>query len=110
MRVLLTVIACFSITVYATKKDRMKIVEECNKVSGVDKEVVKKAMMGIYVEDPLLKKDMLCYFQQLKDKYKGNMNVISQASVKCTVEYDTPEDTAFNLIKCTRDVFVSSET
>ncbi|RZC35731.1 PBP GOBP domain containing protein, partial [Asbolus verrucosus] len=77
MKVLVAVV--FAMVFVAVKADvspeTMAIIEECMKESGVDREVVEKALKGDVKNDPKLKKDMFCYNKKvgILDE-NGNIN------------------------------------
>ncbi|KAJ8970112.1 hypothetical protein NQ317_019658 [Molorchus minor] len=101
-------------------EQKAKIIEfdkECRKETNLDDDVAQKAKNGEYVDDPKLKKQFFCFnkkagFQNESgdfqvDFIKSKLNDITKDEQitnnlinKCLVKKSTPEDTAFEAIKC----------
>nr|AIX97052.1 odorant-binding protein 6 [Dastarcus helophoroides] len=91
--------------------------KECSAVSGVNQEVIAKARKGEFVEDPKFKEHLFCFskkvgFQNeagdlqvevLKAKVGAehkDQAVVDQLIKKCAVKKQTPQETAYDTIKC----------
>ncbi|CAG9829123.1 unnamed protein product [Diabrotica balteata] len=94
----------------------MDIQKECNAATGIDDQAVAQALAGNFPTDDKFKKFVLCFGQKIGFlDAEGNPNIaaISEAMKKnfgdqmstdvimgCTKKESTPEETAFNVFKC----------
>lgn len=103
-----------------TPEQKQKILTlhaECLKETGLDEAVALKAKQGEYVDDPKLKQQIFCFnkkagFQNeagdlqndhIKAKLMELINDDKKADEliqKCNVKKETPEETAFAVVKC----------
>lgn len=98
-------------------EQRISLLKDCLKETSADIGFFEKAKSGEFVEDEKLKKLFLCINRKLNvQDEEGNIQVsylkerlekiISDASKrdevvkKCMVESGSPEEKAFNLVKC----------
>jgi hypothetical protein len=100
------------------QKEKIKAYhKECSAQSGVDQELISKARKGDFTDDPKLKEHLFCFSKKAgfqndagdiqKDvlKTKLNAELKDEAATdklieKCAVKKATPQETAFDTIKC----------
>jgi hypothetical protein len=98
---------------------RNKISKECQQVSGVSQETIDKVRTGVLVDDPKMKKHVLCFSKKtgvateagdtnvevLKAKLKhvASDEEVDKIVQKCVVKKATPEETAYDTFKCIYD-------
>ncbi|KAH0819362.1 hypothetical protein MTP99_000182 [Tenebrio molitor] len=100
------------------QKEKIKAYhKECSAQSGVDQELISKARKGDFADDPKLKEHLFCFSKKAgfqndagdiqKDvlKTKLNAELKDEAATdklieKCAVKKATPQETAFDTIKC----------
>nr|AXO78395.1 odorant binding protein 17 [Xylotrechus quadripes] len=103
-----------------TDEQKAKIIEfgkQCLEETHADEALVRKAANGEYVDDPSLKKHLLCFTKKAGfqneagdiqiETVRMKLNAITKNEkmtddliTKCAVKKDTPEDTAFETLKC----------
>ncbi|KAJ8932132.1 hypothetical protein NQ314_014913 [Rhamnusium bicolor] len=103
-----------------TKEEEDKVMsyhKECLEESKVDEALALQAKNGKYVDDAKLKKHLFCVNKKIGfqneagdlqiDFIKSKINAIikddgltNEVVNKCNIKKDTPEDTAFETLKC----------
>ncbi|KAL3288141.1 hypothetical protein HHI36_002589 [Cryptolaemus montrouzieri] len=103
-----------------TKKEIVKLKKyskECAKITGVDKKLVINARRGVFSNDAKLKQQLLCSSKKIgfqneagelqldvmKQKVQVQYKDPKVADVlikKCAIQQNTPEETAFEIVKC----------
>lgn len=95
----------------------MSIHLDCQKETNLDQGLAQQAMVGQFVDDPVMKKHVLCIFKKLgtmnadgsinKDRMRTvvgmvvkDENLITKYVDECSVVKDIEEDTAFEVSKC----------
>nr|AQY18982.1 odorant-binding protein [Galeruca daurica] len=108
---------------------RTKIIEnakKCQKESEVDMKLLLKIKEGVFTDDPKLKEHMLCVsksfgIQQQNGEFnEAVMKVIfkkngaddkkaEELSKKCLIKKDSPENSAFETMKCIHSIIPPAE-
>ncbi|XP_028133351.1 uncharacterized protein LOC114328638 [Diabrotica virgifera virgifera] len=94
----------------------MDIAKQCNAATGIDDQVVAQALAGNFPTDDKFKKFVLCFGKMigfLDEEGNPNIAAISEAMkmnfgdqmstdviMGCAKKESTPEDTAYNVFKC----------
>ncbi|KAG5885481.1 hypothetical protein JTB14_017204 [Gonioctena quinquepunctata] len=122
--VFFVVLVCACWAVPLTKEEHEKLSEihrNCQEKSGVDKALIKLAVQGQFPDDPKFKEYSFCTsqkfgFQNELGEFQNDVmrkNILAHGKVttkldeiidKCTIQKESPAESAFNYYKCYQDI------
>ncbi|RZC37080.1 PBP GOBP domain containing protein [Asbolus verrucosus] len=121
MRAIIIAVALAVVGVQALtdeQKEKIKAYhKDCSAESGVDQDLISKARKGEFVDDAKLKEHLFCFSKKAgfqndagdiqEDVIRTKLNAelkdldaTNKLITKCAVKKDTPQQTAFDTIKC----------
>lgn len=88
--------------------------QECESESGIERDVIEKALKGEVPESDIIKKHVLCVTQKLeiiddkgeiqteavKEKFADIVDNMDELIEKCAEDKGNADDTAYNFAKC----------
>lgn len=100
--------------------------QDCLKESKVNKALIEQAKKGVYTEDPAFKAYLFCFSQKVgfqnsagtiqKEVFQKKVanlvedrNILARLVDQCTEERSSPEDTAYHIARCMREIVPAIE-